>query len=55
MEIGQHVEKGQPVGVVRDYFGDTLAEHRAPASGVVLFMVTSLAINEGDPLLAVGA
>jgi hypothetical protein len=55
VEIGQHVEKGQPVGVVRDYFGDTLAEHGAPASGVVLFMVTSLAINEGDPLLAVGA
>ena len=55
VEIGQRVEKGQPVGIVRDYFGDTLEEHRAPASGVVLFMVTSLAINEGDPLLAVGA
>ena len=55
VEIGQQVEKGEAVGVVRDYFGDTLEEHRAPSSGVVLFMVTSLAINEGDPLLAVGA
>jgi predicted deacylase len=55
VEIGQRVEEGQAVGVVRDYFGETLEEHRAPASGVVLFMVTSLAINEGDPLLAVGA
>jgi len=41
VEIGQQVEEGQPVGVVRDYFGDV--------------MVTSLAINEGDPLLAVGS
>lgn len=55
VEIGQQVEKGEPVGVVRDYFGVTLEEHRAPSSGVVLFLVTSLAINEGDPLLAVGA
>ena len=55
VEIGQRVEVGQAVGVVRDYFGETLEEHWAPASGVVLFLVTSLAINEGDPLLAVGA
>ena len=55
VEIGHRVEKGQAVGVVRDYFGETLEEHRAPVSGVVLFLVTSLAINEGDPLLAVGA
>jgi predicted deacylase len=55
VEIGQRVEEGQVVGVVRDYFGGTLEEYRAPASGVVLFLVTSLAINEGDPLMAVGA
>ncbi|MDP2959306.1 MAG: succinylglutamate desuccinylase/aspartoacylase family protein, partial [Longimicrobiales bacterium] len=55
VEIGQRVEEGQSVGVVCDYFGETLEEHRAPASGVVLFLVTSLAISEGDPLLAVGA
>lgn len=54
VEVGQRVEEGQAVGAVRDYFGDTLEEHRSPASGVVLFLVASLAINEGDPLLAVG-
>jgi predicted deacylase len=55
VEIGQQVEEGQAVGVVRDWFGETLEEHRSPASGVVLFLVASLAINQGDPLLAVGA
>ena len=55
VELGQRVEEGQPAGVVRDFFGETLEEYRAPASGVVLFLVTSLAINEGDPLLAVGS
>jgi hypothetical protein len=27
----------------------------SPADGIVLFIVTSLAIHQGDPLLAVGA
>jgi predicted deacylase len=53
--LGDTVEAGQPVGRVRDYFGETLREYVAPASGIVLFLVTSLAMNEGDPLLAVGA
>lgn len=53
--LGDTVREGQPVGRVRDYFGETLQEYAAPASGVILFLVTSLAMNEGDPLLAVGA
>jgi len=53
--LGDAVEEGRPVGQVRDYFGDILQEYVAPASGIVLFLVTSLAMNEGDPLLAVGA
>jgi hypothetical protein len=48
------VTEGQVIGTVKDYFGQTLAEYRAPASGVVLFAVTSLAMNAGDPLIAVG-
>jgi predicted deacylase len=53
--LGDTVEEGQAVGQVRDYFGEVLREYVAPASGVVLFLLTSLAIDEGDPLLAVGA
>ncbi len=53
--LGDTVEEGQSVGQVRDYFGETLQEYLAPASGIVLFLVTSLAMNKGDPLLAVGA
>ena len=38
-----------------DYAGNVLQPAVAPASGPVLFLVTSLAINKGDPFLAVGA
>ncbi len=40
---------------LKDYWGEVLAEHRAPADGVVLFVATSLAINSTDPLAGIGA
>lgn len=54
VKVGERVSKDQILGRIADYFGQTLAEYRAPATGVLLFVVTSLAMNVGDPLLAVG-
>jgi len=53
--VGDTVCEGQELGRVLDAQGDTLQIALSPADGVVLFLVTSLAINQGDPLLAVGA
>lgn len=53
--VGQKVTKGDRLGVVCDYLGDELQVAEAPASGTVLFVATSLSINRGDSLSAVGA
>lgn len=53
--VGDQVKAGQSLGRVRDYEGHELQSVVAPADGSVLFLVTSLAINNGDPFLAVGA
>ena len=45
-------ELRQNLGEVRDAFGMILEQPIAPLDGVVIFLVTSLAMNEGDPLLA---
>jgi predicted deacylase len=50
--VGARVAKGTAVGEVRDAFGGVLEQAVAPLDGVVIFLVTSLAMNEGDPLLA---
>lgn len=50
---GDQVTAGQDLGRVADVFGNTLQPLTAPMSGVVLFLVTSLAMNSGDPLLAI--
>jgi predicted deacylase len=55
VKVGATVTKGQPVGELRDYFGRTLSSYEAPVSGVVIFVVTSLAVNVDDPLVAIGA
>jgi hypothetical protein len=55
VRAGQQAIEGEVMGEIRDYWGDVLAVHRAPVSGVVLFVVTSLAINPTDPLVGLGA
>jgi uncharacterized protein len=51
---GDAVRAGQPVGEVQDAFGAILQAVTAPTDGTVLFVVSSLAMNAGDPLLAIG-
>jgi len=53
--VNDRVKAGQNLGVIKDYEGRVLQTGISPADGVVLFLVSSLAINGNDPLLAVGA
>ncbi|MHB1654702.1 MAG: succinylglutamate desuccinylase/aspartoacylase family protein [Desulfitobacteriaceae bacterium] len=54
ISVGDEVKPGQKTGEVRDLMGNVLQEVFTEISGTVLFCVTSLAINSGDPLFAVG-
>jgi len=51
--VGERVAAGQGVGEIQDAFGAVVRQVVAPLPGVVLFLVTSLAMNAGDPLLAI--
>jgi predicted deacylase len=55
VSVGDRVKQGQPIGAVVDYFGTPLQRLEAVASGEVVFLVTALAMNAGDPLLAICA
>jgi uncharacterized protein len=54
IRIGDYVQAGGYLGKITDEFGETVQEYTALAAGVVLFLITSLAINSNDPLLAIG-
>lgn len=55
VSVNDEVKAGQNLGCVKNCEGEILQKAISPADGVVLFTVTSLAINKSDPLLAVGA
>ena len=50
--VGDRIQAGTMVGEVQDAFGNVLERPAAPIDGVVIFLVSSLAMNAGDPLLA---
>ena len=55
VRAGELVTQGQMLGELCDYFGETLAQVASPRDGVVLYRVTSLAVDAGDPLVGIGA
>lgn len=55
IEVGAKVKKDQNLGFIKDAWGNVLQEVTCQSDGDVLFLVTSLAINKGDPLLSYGA
>lgn len=50
----QHIQKGDLIGRLTDYFGATLAEVRSPLAGVVLYVVVSPAMSRDEPVAMVG-
>jgi predicted deacylase len=53
-KLEEEVVKGEKIGEIKDYFGKQLSTYHAPEAGRILYLVTSLAIMEGDPLVAIG-
>jgi predicted deacylase len=47
------VRAGDLLGTLTDYFGEPAAEVRAPIRGVVLYVVASPAMSEGEPVAMV--
>jgi predicted deacylase len=55
VSVGQTVCAGQELGYIKDWEGTVMQTALSPGEGTVLFIVSSLAIHENDPLFAVGA
>ena len=54
VERGQSVQKGTLLGVLTDFFGAPQADVRAPFGGIVLYVVGTPAISQGEPLGMIG-
>jgi len=54
VERGHSVQKGALIGVLTDFFGATQAEIRAPFGGIVLYVVGTPAMSQGEPMGMIG-
>lgn len=54
VEVGQYVAEGTLLGYVTDFFGDRIAEVRAPFAGVAMYIVETPAMSRGEPVSMVG-
>lgn len=54
LAMGNRVEAGQTVGVIKDYWGAVLEEVRAPFAGIMLYILGTPPCNAGEPLCEVG-
>ena len=55
VERGHTVTRGTVIGVLTDFYGNTLAEVRAPFAGEVLYVVGTPAMSRGEPVAMIGA
>ena len=52
--MGTWVQKGQGVGFITDLLGRKVEDIRAPFSGIVLYIISTPPVSQGEPLLEVG-
>ncbi len=55
VEAGDRVTEGQVIGQLNSLLGEPLQQAVSPIEGVILFSVSSLAINNDDPLFGIAA
>jgi predicted deacylase len=54
VQPGHTVAQGSVIGVLKDFFGNTIQEVRAPFAGVVLYVVSTPPVKQGEPLGMIG-
>lgn len=52
VRAGDFLEKGQPLGEVKNFWGENLAAYEAQSDGVVLYRTASLSVNREQELVA---
>jgi len=53
-KMGYYVIQGEKVGYITDYFGNVVEELHAPFSGILLYIINTPPISNGEPLFEVG-
>ncbi len=50
----QHVQKGELIGYLTDFFGETIQEVKSPYDGIVLYIIGTPPMGKGEPMASIG-
>lgn len=51
---GDHVQKGEMIGYITDYFGNIIQKVESPYSGILLYIVATPPMSKGEPMAYIG-
>lgn len=51
---GDHVQKGELVGYLTDYFGNRIQEVKSPFDGIILYIIATPPMMKGEPMAMIG-
>jgi len=51
---GRHVEEGETLGYLTDYFGNILQKAIAPHNGIIMYIIATPPMSKGEPMVKLG-
>ena len=51
---GEHVEKGELVGYLTNFWGDIIQKAYAPHDGIVMYIISTPPMSKGEPMVKIG-
>ena len=51
---GDHVQKGEKIGYITDFFGNVIQDITSPYSGILLYIVGTPPMSKGEPMAFIG-
>jgi len=52
---GEHVQKGELLGYLTDFFGNVIQKAIAPHDGIVMYIISTPPMSAGEPMVKIGA
>jgi len=51
---GRHVEKGELLGYLTDFFGNVIQKAIAPHDGIIMYIISTPPMSKGEPMVKIG-
>lgn len=51
---GRHVEKGEVLGYLTDFFGNIIQKAVAPHDGIIMYIIATPPLSKGEPMVKIG-